>query len=200
MHAPISLMRSLIKWVKTKVTPKGVHDVRSRRFVAVIDCILNQNARDLGAARFPAMNFDFLQLCNDQNVGILQMPCPEIAALGFKRSRKPGQTIRDVLDTDAGRQRCIEIANDVVDRIEVYLAEGYELLAILGGNPLSPGCAVNDSGAGLLIDSGVFMKELQITLRERGLKACFRGIRDHDPELLKQDLQWFRELLVRKII
>ena len=69
-------------------------DRRSRRFVAVIECILNQNARDLGAACCPAINIELLNLCHEHEVGVMQMPCPEIAALGFKRARAPGQSIR----------------------------------------------------------------------------------------------------------
>jgi predicted secreted protein len=192
-----SVLKKLIRLVKSPRIHNSVNDIRGGRFVAVIDCIINQNARDSGAARFPAMNFELLQLCHEHEVGVLQMPCPEIAALGFKRSRERGQTIRDALDTVAGRQRCAEIASDVVNRIEAYLAQGYVLLAILGGNPRSPGCAVLEQNDGLHIDSGVFMKELQAELRTRSLEVCFKAIRDHDPVLLEQDLKWFRDLLTR---
>ena len=131
MHfMPVTLLKNLIKRARPDRSP----DVRGRRFVAVIDCILNQNARDAGAAQFPAINFELLQLCHEHHVGILQMPCPEIAALGFKRVRPPGQSIRDALDTESGRQRCSEIAMGVADRIEAGLAEGDVLLAVLGGN------------------------------------------------------------------
>jgi predicted secreted protein len=192
MTSPLTLLKSLIN------SSRGAgraQDSRGKRFVAVIDCILNQNARDAGAARFPAMNFELLHLCHEHHVGILQMPCPEIAALGFKRTRQPGQTIRDALDTETGRRRCAQLAAEVVDRIEAYLAEGNQLMAILGGNPQSPGCAVHVSDAGVATNSGVFMKELQAELDRRNLKATFKGIRDHDPELLAQDITWFRELL-----
>ena len=188
-------LRNLLNRCKPSRISAGIKDPRSRRFVAVIDCILNQNARDCGAACFPAMNFELLQMCHAHNVGILQMPCPEIAALGFKRARKPGQSIREALDTDAGRRRCAELATEVVDRIDVYLAEGYELLAILGGNPRSPGCAVLNSGEVLLGDSGVFIKELQAELRKRKLTVLFMGLRDHDPELLAQDLRCLADRL-----
>lgn len=194
MHPSMIFLKQLIKQV---TSPRRPGDVRGRRFVAVIDCILNQNARDCGAARFPAMNFELLQLCYEYHVGVLQTPCPEIAALGFKRARESGETIHDALDTVRGRRCCADIASAVVDRIEIYRAEGYTLLAILGGNPRSPGCAVHECPDGLRIDSGVFMKALQAELRTRNLEAVFKGVRDHDPELLKQDLQWLRELFVR---
>ena len=198
MHSLTARLQELLKRVKWRPATKLVPDARGRRFVAVIDCILNQNARDSGAARFPAMNFKLLELCHEHNVGVLQMPCPEIAALGFKRARKAGQAIRDVLDTGAGRQRCEKIASEVADRIEIYLAQGYELLAILGGNSKSPGCAVNECKDHSLVNSGAFMTLLQAELRNRSLEPRFKGIRDNDPELLEQDLQWFRDMLLQQ--
>lgn len=150
MSKAASLLQKMIRLVKsTGRSNPAPDDVRGRCFVAVIDCILNQNARDAGAARFPAMNFELLRLCHENQVGILQMPCPEIAALGFNRSRAPGKTIRD-------------------------------------------------DGRGLSKESGVFMKELQAEFQNRRLEATFKGIRDHDPELLEQDLRWFRDLLVEQ--
>ena len=150
MSKAASLLQKMIRLVKsTGRSNPAPDDVRGRCFVAVIDCILNQNARDAGAARFPAMNFELLRLCHENQVGILQMPCPELAALGFNRSRAPGKTIRD-------------------------------------------------DGRGLSKESGVFMKELQAEFQNRRLEATFKGIRDHDPELLEQDLRWFRDLLVEQ--
>jgi predicted secreted protein len=194
-HGPVVVLRKLINRLRPARAAGEITDVRGRRFVAVIDCVLNQNVRDRGAARFPAMNLELIQLCHAHHVGIVQMPCPEIAALGFKRARPPGQSIRDALDTEAGRRHCTALAVEVSDRIETCLTEGYELLAILGGNPRSPGCAVHVGDHGLSCDSGVFMQALETELRKRNQAPTFRGIRDYDPELLHQDLQWFRDLL-----
>ena len=170
-------------------------DGRGRRFVAVIECMLNQNARDAGAACFPAMNCELLQLCHEHGVGILQMPCPEIAALGFERKRAPGQSLRDALDSEGGRSRCRTLATEMADRIEGYLAQGCELTAVLGGNPRSPGCAIHNGPDGLREESGVFMKALHDELRRRGHETDFRAMRDHDPQLLREDLAWFQERL-----
>jgi predicted secreted protein len=58
-------------------------DRRSRRIVAVIECVLNQNARDAGAASYPALNKAILTLCMRYDVGIVQIPCPEMRFLGL---------------------------------------------------------------------------------------------------------------------
>ena len=172
-------------------------DNRNHRFVAVIECTLNQNARDAGAACFPAMNFELVQLCCRHGVGILQMPCPEIAALGCGRERRPGQSLRQALDGEAARCRCAALAEDVASRIADYIAGGCQLLAVLGGNPLSPGCAVHAGPDRLNEASGVFMHALQAELRRRGCDPLFRGMRDHDPDLLREDLAWLRERFAR---
>lgn len=169
-------------------------DTRSYQLVAVIDCILNQNARDAGAAVCPAMNWEVLRLCKEYNVGILQMPCPETGFLGLNRTRLPGQSIREALDTAEGRNYCRTISIDVANRIEEYYSQNYRILAILGGNPESPGCAVHIGQPNLLADSGVFMRELQAELRRRDIEMPFHGIRDHNPAMLQQDLDWLKKL------
>jgi len=175
--------------------PEAPPDPRSCRFIAVIECMLNQNARDTGAACFPAMNFEVLRLCHEHNIGLLQMPCPEIAALGFERKRPPGQSLRAALDSAEGRARCHELAVETADRIDAHRARGDDLVAILGGNPRSPGCAVHATPDGLTDDSGVFLKALQAELRRRGNEVPFRGMRDYDARLLEEDLAWLRETL-----
>lgn len=176
------------------VKPTHPLDNRGRRLVAVIECILNQNARDAGAATFPSMNWDVVSLCREHDVGILQMPCPEIACLGFSRARKPGQSIRELLDMDSGRYCCMKIATEVADRLETYDREGYQVLAVLGGNPQSPGCAVHNNEQDLLPESGILMQELHAELSRRGLLVPFKGMRDSDDKLLAEDLCWLRSV------
>lgn len=189
LRKPIATLKALLGIV----TPAA--DCRGRRFVAVIECALNQNARDAGAACFPAMNLELLHLCHGHNVGILQMPCPEIAALGFARKRPAGQGLRQALDSEHGRSRCRALAMETADRIEGYLSQGCELLAIVGGNPRSPGCAIHHGTEGLTEESGIFMKALQEELRRRGHEVVFQPMRDYDPQLLQQDLAGFQDLL-----
>ena len=170
-------------------------DARCKRVLAVIECILNQNARDLGAASYMDMNWDVLDLCRTHQVGILQMPCPEMVCLGFERTRSPGASIRDVLDTEEGRRCCRSLSVHIADRLHEYHAQGFRVLAVLGGNPQSPGCAVHEGRHGLLPTSGVFMQELERELKGRALAVPFRGIRDHDAKLLGDDMQWLKQKL-----
>lgn len=191
-------LRSLLAVFKPG-QPMPPNDVRGGRFVVVIDCVLNQNVRDQGAANCPAMNFEFLRLCHENGIGIMQMPCPEIAALGFKRLRSPGISIRQALDTPAGRLACAELAASVVERIVALSEQGCEPLAVLGGNPRSPGCAVHQGAGDLGAESGIFMQALQTELRSHGLDLPFHGLRDASPDWLAEDLQWFRQLSASNI-
>ncbi|MBN1378879.1 MAG: hypothetical protein JXA04_06555 [Gammaproteobacteria bacterium] len=193
------MLKALRKKLRKGFVVKNADDSRSRRLVVVIECILNQNARDLGAANFPAVCQPILSLCNEYDVGIIQIPCPEIRFLGFERMRQEGQSIRDALDTCAGRDCCRKISVEIVNRIESYLDQGYQLLSILGGNPRSPGCAVHSENGTLLPSSGVLMKELQNELRQRGVEIPFRGIRDYNSKMFAQDIEWLRELFSNRL-
>jgi hypothetical protein len=73
------------------------------------------------------------------------------------------------------------------------------LLAILGGNSQSPGCAVHvqcdtaDPGR-LAAPSGVLMRILQEELRKQGIDVPFKGMRDCNRDWLQQDLRWLEAL------
>jgi predicted secreted protein len=168
-------------------------DMRGGRVVAVIECVLDQNARDAGAAVSPAMNVELLALCQQHAVGIVQLPCPEIACLGWTRQRPPGTGIAQALDTDAHRATCARLAEDAAQRLQARAGAGCPVLAVVGGNERSPGCAVH--GGCLQPGSGLLMHELQRALRARGLDPPFCSLRDADPALQAQDLQALRVLL-----
>ncbi len=194
-----TIFRKLQKKVCERFGLGNVSDSRGCRFVAVIECILNQNARDAGAASSPAINLPILELCNEYNIGMLQIPCPEIRFLGFARKRQKGQSIRDALDTPEGRRCCREISIEIADRIQVYIAQGYQLLSVLAGNPESPGCAVHYNGDKLSSISGILMKELFDELNNRHIDVPFKGIRDFNSKLLSEDIEWVRTTFTRNV-
>ncbi|MCP3868076.1 MAG: hypothetical protein GY703_08300 [Gammaproteobacteria bacterium] len=168
-------------------------DPRLGRLVVLIECLLNQNARDLGAAESPGFTRDVIELLVKADIGMVQIPCPEIACLGFKRQRAPGESIREAMETPESGRCCQRLAECTTDRIQCYLNQGYEVLAVLGGNEKSPGCAVHNGVEGeisLSGESGVFMQKLAQELRGHNLTLKFRGMRDADPALLKEDLAW----------
>ena len=100
-------------------------DQRSRKMVAVINCVLNHNARARGAARYPGMNRQVVDVLRKHEVGVIQMPCPEMVCLGLPRTREPEVSIRDILDTPEGRSCCQKLSVSVVDTIEEFRRNGY---------------------------------------------------------------------------
>lgn len=187
------LFHHIGRWTRARTAQH--EDMRSRRIVAVIECILNQNARDPGAATFPAMNESVMRLCAAHHVGMVQIPCPEKAYIGLFRDRPEGASIREVLDTRGGRDCCRQIAERLADQLIDYVANGYSVLAVLGGNSRSPGCAVIVDAGKLSHASGILMLELERVLSERRLNIPFRGIRDADSSLEREDLEWLEALL-----
>ena len=172
-------------------------DARGGRCVAVIECILNQNARDRGAAAYPALNAAVVALCARYGVGMLQIPCPEIRALGPARARPAGVGIRDCMDSPAGWRACREIGEDLARRVREYLDQGVELLAVLGGNPESPGCAVHPSACvdgNLDTASGILMQTLSEAFAAADIRVPFRGMRDCREDWLAEDLHWLEQL------
>ena len=157
---------------------------------------MNQNARDIGAAESPAFTQELIELMVDAEIGMVQIPCPEIACLGFERLRSSGQSIRQALETPEASACCQSLAIATAERIHSYVDQGFEVLAVLGGNEQSPGCAVHtaiNSELQLTDRSGVFMKMVAEELAQRGLQIRFHGIRDADSELLVEDLEWMRD-------
>jgi predicted secreted protein len=159
---------------------------------------MNQNARDQGAAESPAVTRALVDLLAERQVGMVQIPCPEIACLGFMRKRVAGQSIREALEAPGPAACCAKLAVATADRIQCYLEQGYQVLFVLGGNECSPGCAVQEDkrvSGHLGNSSGIFMRALADELARRGLHIPFRGMRDADSRLLEKDLAWLRERL-----
>lgn len=177
---------------------KRKRDPRSGRLVFLIECLTNQNARDMGAAETPACTQELIELLVDAEIGIVQIACPEIACLGFDRQRSDGQSIRQAMELPEATACCQSLAVATAEKIQCFLSQGFEVVAVLGGNEQSPGCAVHTAGeckTRLVPGSGVFMEMLAEEAARRGLQIQFRGIRDANSTLLKEDLAWLRERL-----
>jgi predicted secreted protein len=118
-------------------------DARTGRIVVVIHCVLNQNVRDFGAAVYPGYTKRLLDILLEHDVGIFQLPCPEMQCLGLLRSRPKGFRIWDVLDTPCGRRCCRSLGRAVADQLQEHTQNNHRILGIVGGDKESPGCAVH---------------------------------------------------------
>ena len=66
------------------------NDGRSKKVVFVAHCFLNQNSISDGTAIYPAANKDVVDFFLNGDIGIVQMPCPEICCLGLDRGNIHG--------------------------------------------------------------------------------------------------------------
>ena len=157
-------------------------DRRGRRIVFLAHCFLNTNTRFPGGSAFEGATIPLVQTLLESGVGIIQMPCPEFLCLGLEKGLYGKMS-------EADMRACFrKTALTVMDQAEAYLADGYEILGIIGMNP-SPSCGVEvtkGKGTMLGIDrdtsekegSGVFIEELRKLAHERRMNDLpFFGVR-----------------------
>jgi len=72
------------------------NDARSKKIIIVAHCLLNQNSISDGTADFPSQFVKIINLLMTNNIGIIQLPCPELTCLGLDRQDKYGAK-RDLL-------------------------------------------------------------------------------------------------------
>ena len=166
------------------------NDGRSRRIVFFAHCILNQNAISDGTAVFPAAFKDVLRIFLDADVGIVQLPCPELCCLGLDRGDERGAErpvtventrIRREMSRGEPARRLAELADSAMYQIGEYRRHGFELVAVVGMNR-SPNCGVDttsDDGVELQ-GMGLFMSALSARLKGAGISIPFVGLRALD--------------------
>lgn len=150
-------------------------DPRSGKVVFLSHCMLNQNARIVRAADFPAMFEPLIDYLQKQQVGFIQMPCPELYCLGLGR-----QAVRVGLESPEGSRRLERLIDDLVFTIREYLFQGFEIVGILGKQG-SPACGVTRTW----LDNrqqdgqGVWIRELKKRLVAEKLNIPVLGVADH---------------------
>ncbi|HUA58663.1 MAG TPA: hypothetical protein VML19_07915 [Verrucomicrobiae bacterium] len=199
------ILERLLKWAKegsanpvraaTVSAQSGFDaDCRRKKVVFAAHCMLNQNARDAGSAEFAAMMKPLLEALVTQDIGIIQLPCPELMVLGLGRGRDscPTQTIRERLESAESQVGLESLVDQVVYQIQEYRKHGFQIIGILGKNG-SPACGV---GPALAISGaeGVFIRLLRQRIHAAGLDICIEGIDDDDQ---RQSIEWISKQIDR---
>lgn len=164
-------------------------DIRSGKVIFVAHCVLNQNARMVDVADFPAMHDQLCDYLQKSQVGIIQMPCPETYCLGLGRF-----DVRVGLEHPAGMERLQRIIDDLIYTIQEYQFQGMEVVGIIGKEG-SPSCGVsqtwyNETGHGL--GQGVFIRELKKKLKNNKLNVPVVGVADYKQE---EAIEWLEKKL-----
>ena len=153
-------------------------DCRSMKVVLVSHCHLNQNARLWKCAECPASCRTLISGLLEREVGILQMPCPELMVLGLDRGHI---AIRSGLESIPAREALRKLAGTLAFQIRQYRDCGVEVLGVLGKNG-SPACGVEKTsrsdGKGPIDGEGVFVQELRAELKRQGCEVPVAGTMD----------------------
>lgn len=130
--------------------------IRSKKFILISHCIINQNSVVMPLARSKGA-FKVVNKLIESGMGILQLPCPEFKYLGIKRNPMTKQEY----DTKEYRELCRNLCVPILDDIREYINNGYEFCGVVGINE-SPTCSISG-------DRGIFMEEIIIILEKEGV-------------------------------
>jgi len=175
---------------KKHTTPKPPSvDVRSSQYVFVSHCILNQGIMAQGVVRnFPCMITPVVQFCLDNQINMIQMPCPEslCASGGLGRSPHGKKWYEERGLRDTAREIAIQQVNYVTRLID----DGGTILGFIGME-FSPACAPTYLNKGRTIqrDKGIYIEELQAELKRRKLDISFIGVGQRWLKKLQRELQ-----------
>jgi len=154
-------------------------DKRNRKIAIVAHCILNQNSRLFGLAERSSAIAEIVEFLILNDMGIIQMPCPELTYAGILRKSQTKNQYGDA----KFRNHCRKIAEEIVEQIQEY-SKGKIKTRIIIGVDGSPNCGITDSG--------ILIEELRSMLKKKGLTVPFYGIRY---ERLSEDLNNLEKMI-----
>lgn len=168
-------------------------DKRSKRVIFVAHCILNQNAISDGTANYPGSHVDIIRTLLDAQVGIIQMPCPELCCLGLDRGNIWGAESPVVVENTRIRKEIQRpdavslldrLVEQVISQIIEYHKHGFKILGIVGINR-SPSCGVdttsNDNKE--IGGAGVFVTRIKSALATCNLSIPVIGIKSDNESI-----------------
>ena len=111
---------------------------RIKKIAIISHCIINQNSVVKGEYKDINIFFPFIKKLFEENIGILQLPCPETECYGLRRWGH----VKEQFDNCGYRKYVEKIVNSFVDIIKEYINNEYEIVGIYGIAG-SPSCGVN---------------------------------------------------------
>ena len=111
---------------------------RSKKIAIISHCIINQNSVVKGEYKDINIFFPFIKKLFEENIGILQLPCPETEYYGLRRWGH----VKEQFNNCGYRKYLEKIVNSFVDIIKEYINNEYEIVGIYGIAG-SPSCGVN---------------------------------------------------------
>ncbi|MDD2370964.1 MAG: hypothetical protein PHQ32_03065 [Firmicutes bacterium] len=159
-------------------------------------CLLNNLSK---VEFFENKNKELITFLLENNIDLVQMPCPEYTLYGGRRF---GQ-VKEQYDTPFFRKHCKEISISIMEQIDEYLRNGHKVIGVLAIKG-SPTCGylhtvsgpswqgeIKDQGDKLLKDahlvegSGVYIEELFKNLND---KVSILEVDEANIEIVKKDI------------
>ena len=151
----------------------GFSAMNKRRVVFVSHCLLNQFIRPPEAGRYPLVTKELLSLFAENEIGIIQLPCPAMETNGFVK----GVLTKESLDTKNYRGYCQRLSENMLNQIEAYLKRDYNVIGILGVE-FSPTCGVHqiENGRKNTPGKGILIEELEKQMQKKNFQVPIIGI------------------------
>lgn len=166
---------------------------RGKKVIVLAHCILNQNSVVYPYGRNMEEFKKFIMEALDKNIGIVQLPCPELKAYGLKRWGH----VKDQFEYREMEDIIKKLLKPYVDEIINYKNNGYEIEGIYGikGSPscgISLTCRGNWSGEAssyesiediksrvkMVEEKGIFMEIFEKLLFENNIEIKFLDVED----------------------
>lgn len=174
-------------------------DCRGKKIVLIAHCALNQNAKLDKCAHCPGAIDEVVHVLLQKQIGMIQMPCPELLYLGL--DRETDHRANNSVEAEDTRiyKRMLEpkcndllsrIVADMVHQVKEYQKHGFTIVGLIGING-SPTCGVettwyddqDQEGKGL------FIEKLHAELLQSGIHLPMKGIRSKNvPDAVQQVL------------
>ena len=167
-------------------------DERSKTILFVAHCILNQNSISDGTASYPGSINEIMQLLRISDVGIVQMPCPELLCLGLDRGNSDGSgspileentRIRMMMSQRSAKSKIRQLVQHLIFQIVEYRKYGFDIRGIVGVNR-SPSCGVDTTSKNNqeVEGQGVFIEALNNELNKNKINLTMVGIKAFEPK------------------
>lgn len=160
-----------------------------KKVILLSHCVINEKSKVKKFEINPPGDIkEFINLLIDNEIGIIQLPCPEMFCYGLKRWGH----VKEQFDTPHYREICRELFQPYLEQIKEYIANGYEIIGLIGIEG-SPSCGIYKTCSGkwggelggnpylqdtintitLADESGVFIEEIKNILSENNISFPF---------------------------
>lgn len=152
---------------------------RSNNIILVPGCLLCPIFQVAHNEKDYSWRSELMSFLTESGIAVIQMQCPESSFMGYSNGlQRKAHGIRYYERLSGFKKHCDIIALNIVEQIQAFQNEGYQIKAIIGIEN-SPTCAVNrifTYGVGTEHRQGLFVEALSKRLDEQQISIPYVGI------------------------